>query len=111
MAARKYPKDPKDPEQVHKESDHQRPKHKPEGREHQVHEEILKRRMRGGPESTPDSYRIALEEWKNLPGSIVRPPTDVTAPPAEEEPSQPADQGGSSTSKPKADEQNDDKEH
>ena len=112
MAARKYPKDPNDPEHVHKESDRERPKHKPEGREHQVHEEILKRRMRGGPESTPDSYAIALEEWKNLPGSIVRPPTDVTVPPpAEEEPSQPADQGGSSTSKPKADEQNDDKEH
>jgi hypothetical protein len=102
--ANEYPKDPKDPKQVPKEPDQERPKHKPEGRDHQVHKEILERRMRGGPEPTPEAYARALEQWKNLPGSIVRPPTDVTPPPAEE-PSEPSDQGGSSASKPNADEQ------
>ena len=109
MAKRKHPRDPnepKDPKQEPKPPDYERPKHRPEGREHQVHKEILERRMRGGPEPTPDAYRRALEQWKNLPGSIVRPPTDVTPPPAEE-PSEPADSEGSSPSKPDADKQND----
>lgn len=100
----KHPQEPNEPYQ-----DGEGPKHKPEGREHQVHKEILERRMRGGPAPTPDAYTRALEQWKNLPGSIVRPPTDVTPPPAEE-PSEPRDQRGSSPSKPDADEQND-KEH
>ena len=104
MVDRKYPKDPKDPKQEPNEPDYERPKHKPEGREHQVHKEILERRMRAGSEATPDAYTRALEQWKNLPGSIVRPPTDVTPPPAEEPP-EPADQRGSSPSKPDADEQ------
>jgi hypothetical protein len=114
MTARKYPKDPKDPKQEPSEPDQERRGPNSEGREHQVHKEILERRMTGGPEPTPEAYARALEQWKDLPGSIVRPPTDVTPPPAEEEPSkpsEPADQGGSSTSKPKADKQNDDKEH
>lgn len=113
MAKRKNPKDPKDPRDPnHSQEPKEPPKHKPEGREHQVHKEILERRMRGGPEPTPDAYARALEQWKNLPGSIVRPPTDITPLPAEEpsEPSEPADQGGSSPSKADADEQND-KEH
>jgi hypothetical protein len=116
MTKQTKPKDPKDPgnpnysqEPNEPCSDHEQPKHKPEGRERQVHKEILERRMRGGPEPTPDAYTRALEQWKNLPGSIVRPPTDVIPPPAEE-PSKPADQGGSSLSKPDADERND-KEH
>lgn len=101
----KDPKDPKDPKQEPNKPDQEPPQHKPEGREHEVHKEILKRRLSGGPEPTPDAYTRALEQWKNLPGSIVRPPTDVTPPPAEK-PSEPADQGGSSASKPDADEQN-----
>jgi hypothetical protein len=100
MAEKKYPKDPKDPKHKPKEPHQERPEHKPEGREHQVHEEILKRRMRGGPEPTPGDYARALEQWKNLPGSIVRPPTDVISPPPEE----PADQG---EWKPRPDEEND----
>jgi hypothetical protein len=103
MADRKNPKDPKGPKQVYKEPDQEGPNHKPEGGEHQVHKEILERRMTGGPKPTPDAYTRALEQWKNLPGSIVRPPTDVTAPPAEE-PSQPDDQGDSSSAKSDADE-------
>lgn len=61
------------------------PKHKPEGREHEVHKEILDRRMRGGRTPTQKDYEDALEQWKNLPGSVVRPPTDVR-PPSEEPP-------------------------
>jgi len=89
MADRKRGKDPEEPKQVHKEPDEERPKHRPEGREHEVHKEILERRMRGGPEPTHDAYMRALEQWKNLPGSIVRPPTDVTPPPAAEPPKPP----------------------
>jgi hypothetical protein len=98
------PKEPDDRKQPYPDDDG--PQHRPEGREHQVHKEILDRRMRGGPEPTPDAYARALEQWKNLPGSIVRPPTDVTPPPAEE-PSEPADQGGASPAKPEADDHND----
>jgi hypothetical protein len=84
------PKHPQGPNEH--DPDRERPKHKPEGREHQVHKEILKRRMRGGPEPTPEDYARALEQWKKLPGSVVRPPTDVTLPP-QEEPSGPSGQG------------------
>jgi hypothetical protein len=108
----KKPKDPKDPkrsQEPHKpDPDYMRPKHKPEGREHQVHKEILARRMRGGPEPTPETYARALEQWKKLPGSVVRPPTDVTLPPPVE-PSGSADQG-SPTSQPD-DDYKDNKEH
>jgi hypothetical protein len=76
------------------------PKPTPEGREHQVHEEILERMMRGGPEPTPDAYRRALEQWNKLPGSKVRPPTDVS-PPTDEYQSEPTDRG---TSKPDTEE-------
>jgi hypothetical protein len=60
-----------------------------------VHQEILDRRWRGGPEPTPEDYQRALEEWKKLPGSIVRPPSDIKPPepPAQESP--PAPQPGS----------------
>ncbi|WHZ11323.1 MAG: hypothetical protein OJF60_001762 [Burkholderiaceae bacterium] len=73
---------PKDPDTPKQESggDHKRPRHQPEGREHQVHKEILERRWRGGPAPTPEEYQRSLEEWKNLPGSIVRPPTDHKPP-------------------------------
>lgn len=69
----KRPREPREPGQPG-----ERPRHNPEGREHEVHKEILARRMRGGPEPTPDAYARALEEWKNLPGSVVRPPTDIS---------------------------------
>ncbi len=76
--------------------DQERLRHNPEGREHQVHKEILERRMRGGTEPTSDVYRRALEQWKKLPGSKVRPPTDIGQP-ADEHQSEPTDRG---TSKP-----------
>jgi hypothetical protein len=84
MARQKKPREPGEPTHSHerKEPDtyRERPRHKPEGREHQVHQEILERRTRGGPEPTPEAYALALEQWRNLPGSVVRPPTDVTPP-------------------------------
>ena len=83
-----------------KDPDQERPRHRPEGREHQVHKEILERRMRGGPDPTPDDYRRALEQWNRLPGSKVRPPTDI-APPADEHQSEPTDR---STSEPDTEE-------
>jgi hypothetical protein len=96
MSKRKNPKDPKDsgePKHPQKPNepypDRERPKHKPEGREHEVHKEILARRMRGGPEPTPEAYARALEQWQQLPGSVVRPPTDVT--PSTPEPADPPD--------------------
>jgi hypothetical protein len=97
MPAKKYRKGSKDSEQ-HEKSERERPKNKPEGRDHQVHKEILERRMRGGPEPTPDAYKRALEQWKSLPGSIVRPPTDVNSRPIEEG-SEAEDQGSSSSAK------------
>lgn len=97
MAKKKKPDKPEDPE---------RPKHKPEGREHQVHKEILERRWRGGPEPTPEAYARALEQWKNLPGSIVRPPTDIRQPP-DEKPTQPTDEGSPAPGKPEGPDKSD----
>jgi len=94
MAKKTNPKEPEDQE---------RPKHRPEGREHQVHKEILERRWRGGPEPKPEDFERALEEWKKLPGSIIRPPTDVTPPPVDE-PSESKDEGGQTPRNPKGDE-------
>ena len=113
MAKQKNPydsEDPKDPKHSNKpkepDLDRPRPKHKPQGREHEVHKEILARRMRGGPEPTADAYLRALEQWKNLPGSVVRPPTDVTSPPAQDS-SEPTDQKGSVPLKPDTNDQKD----
>jgi len=75
------PKGPEGPRQEPDGGDDNRPRHRPQGREHQVHREILERRWRGGPAPTPEDYQRAREQWKNLPGSIVRPPTDVGPPP------------------------------
>lgn len=83
------PKNPSPPEQEGN-GDDKRPRHRPQGRERQVHEDILERRWQGSPEPTPEKYRRALEQWKNLPGSIVRPATDHEAP-GEAPPEPPAD--------------------
>jgi hypothetical protein len=89
MAGKKEPpKGPGRPKQEPGGGDDKRPRHRPEGREHEVHKEILERRWRGGPKPTPEHYRRALEQWKNLPGSIVRPPTDVGAPSGEKSPNE-----------------------
>jgi hypothetical protein len=61
------------------------------GREHQVHDEINERRLGGGAEPTSDAFQRALEQWQQVPGSIVRPPSDVKAP----DPPTPSDAGDS----------------
>ena len=53
-----------------------RPRRRRMGREHAVHQQIVERRLSGGAPATPEAYAKALEEWQQLPGSIVRPPTD-----------------------------------
>src|SRR5215210_6113005 len=42
------------------------------GRERQVHEEIIARRLGGGEPPTPEAYKHALEQWQQLPGSVIR---------------------------------------
>ena len=53
-----------------------RPRRRRMGREHAVHQQIVERRLSGGAPATPEAYAKAIEEWQQLPGSIVRPPTD-----------------------------------
>jgi hypothetical protein len=53
---------------------------RPQGRERKVHEEIIERRLEGGAPPTPEAYARALEQWHKLPGSVMRPPTDITLP-------------------------------
>lgn len=60
------------------------------GREHQVHDEINARRLGGGAEPNAEAFQRALEQWQQLPGSIVRPPSDIKAP----EPAPPPADGG-----------------
>jgi hypothetical protein len=50
--------------------------------ERRLHEEIIARRMGEEPPSV-DAYSRALEQWKKLPGSVIRPPTDVHPPTTE----------------------------
>jgi hypothetical protein len=56
--------------------DQERPRRRRMGRDHPVHQQIVERRLGGGAPATPEAYAKALEEWKQLPGSVVRPPTD-----------------------------------
>lgn len=87
----RYPGDPKDPKDPNDPKDPKgpnggegrpgEPRHHREGLEHRVHQEILERRMRGGPAPSPEKYRAALEQWSRLPGAVVRPPSDVVPDP------------------------------
>lgn len=56
--------------------DKERPRRRRMGREHAVHQQIVERRLGGGAPATPEAYGKALDEWHQLPGSVVRPPTD-----------------------------------
>jgi hypothetical protein len=60
--------------------DKERPRRRRMGREHAVHQQIVERRLSGGAPATPEAYAKALEQWQQLPGSVVRPPTDQKAP-------------------------------
>jgi hypothetical protein len=57
--------------------------------ERKLHEEIIARRM-GEERPSVDAYSRALEQWKKLPGSVIRPPTDVHPPTTESQKSQDA---------------------
>jgi hypothetical protein len=69
----------KEPKEPHEHGERpERPR--PQGRERKVHEEIIERRLAGGAPPTPEAYARALEQWHQLPGSVVRPPTDIALP-------------------------------
>jgi hypothetical protein len=55
----------------------ERPRRRRMGREHAVHQELVEKRIGGGDPPTPEAYAKALQQWQQLPGSVVRPPTDV----------------------------------
>ena len=61
-------------------SDHRKRPRLVEGEERKVHEEIIERRLGGGAPPTEEAYARALKQWEELPGSVVRPPTDVKLP-------------------------------
>ena len=54
----------------------ERPRRRRMGREHAVHQQIVEKRLGGGAPATPEAYAEALKQWQQLPGSVVRPPTD-----------------------------------
>lgn len=60
-----------------KHAEKERPRRRRMGREHAVHQELLDKRQGGGEPPTAEAYAKALKEWQQLPGSVVRPPTDV----------------------------------
>src|SRR5947209_6279154 len=73
--------------------DDERARPRRDGREHVVHERIVAKRLEGGAPATPEAYARALEQWNQLPGSVMRPPTDVNPP--SQEPNEPPDEGAS----------------
>lgn len=44
-----------------------------------IHREYIERRMGGGREATPDAYEDAMRQWKELPGALSAPPSEVNA--------------------------------
>jgi hypothetical protein len=67
---------PHEDEHERPDDDKDRPRRRRMGREHAVHQQIVERRIGGGAPATPEAYARALEEWHQLPGSVVRPPSD-----------------------------------
>jgi hypothetical protein len=85
----------KEPNEPHERGERpERPR--PQGRERKVHEEIIERRMGGGAPPTPEAYARALEQWHKLPGSVVRPATDIDLPVQESPKAGDADEPSSS---------------
>jgi len=60
----------------HERHEEERPRRRRMGREHAVHQQIVEKRLGGGAPATPEAYAEALKQWQQLPGSVVRPPTD-----------------------------------
>jgi hypothetical protein len=75
----------------------ERPRRRRAGRDRKVHQEIIARRMEGGAPATPEAYAKALEQWHQLPGSVVRPPSDLGA--ANETNPAPANEAGDKESR------------
>jgi hypothetical protein len=77
---------------IAKRTKQQKPPQLIEGEERKVHEQIIDRRVTGGTSLSKDeiteAYARALKQWQELPGSIVRPPTDITLPNQKERKSQ-----------------------
>jgi len=71
-----YPKDPKGPKGPKDRGEGPRRR----GRERQVHEDLANERLGGGAPATSDAYQRAIEQWQQLPGSVVRPASDIKAP-------------------------------
>ena len=46
----------------------ERPRRRRMGRDHEVHAEIVEKRLEGAHPATPDAYSKALEEWHQIPG-------------------------------------------
>jgi hypothetical protein len=67
---------PRHEDEHERHEDNEQPRRRRMGREHAVHQEIIERRLGGGAPATPEAYAKALEEWRQLPGSVVRPATD-----------------------------------
>jgi len=42
------------------------------------HAAIIERRWLGSPPPTIERYAVALRQWRDLPGAVVRPATDIT---------------------------------
>ncbi len=77
------PKRDRDPERHHdpdRDDDRERPHRHRAGRDRIVHLEIIERRFAGSPPPTIEAYTKALEQWHRLPGSVIRPATDINLP-------------------------------
>lgn len=77
-----------------------------EGQEREMHEKILARHYEGGAEPSPEAFARALRQWNQLPGTVVRPPTDVRPPSKELSKSTNVSQASASTTTDAEDEKN-----
>jgi hypothetical protein len=107
MPRRREPKDRHDEEERKEERAEERDEEReegegrrgrphPEGREWRVFEEQIEKRLGGGAPPSPETYARALEQWNQLPGAVMRPPTDVVPPapePPDDIPQDDADEG------------------
>jgi hypothetical protein len=80
------PKRDRDPERHHdpdrddRDNGREGPHRHRAGRDRIVHLEIIERRFAGSPPPTIEAYTKALEQWHRLPGSVMRPATDINLP-------------------------------
>ena len=60
-----------------REHEHERERPRRKGREREVQLEFLKRRWHGSQPPTPEAYKRALKQWRQLPGAIGTTVTDL----------------------------------